>query len=72
MVFDNAKIGRAFNFMKGFASEVTLSFLQKLLTWSIMAFMASNFLKLAGLVANPLKKAISKEIFQYSFFYAFL
>ena len=72
MILDHAKLGSAFTFMKYLTSIVTLRFLLKTLTSNKMAFLTSNVLKLAGLSVNPLKKTISKNIYQYTFLFAIL
>ena len=64
MICDHAKLGRLFTFMKDLASIVTLSFLLKTLIRNKVTFLASNSVKLARLLVNPLKKTISKYIYQ--------
>ena len=61
MILDHIKLSRAFTFTKNLASAVTLNFLPETLIWNKTAFLASNLLKLEGLVVNPLKKTISKN-----------
>ena len=51
----------AITFMKYFSSVVSLTFLPKYLNWNKMRFPESNSLKLAGLVANELRKTFSKS-----------
>ena len=72
MILDHANLGRGFTFKKDLGSVATLSFLPKTLIWNEMAFLESNSLKLAGQAVNPLKKTISKNIYQCSFLYTIL
>ena len=72
MILDHAKLGHIFSFMKDLASIVTLNFLPKTLISNKMAFPASNSLKLAGLVINQLKKAISKTFTNIHFYIQFI
>ena len=72
MILDHEKLGHAFTFMKDLASVVISNFLPKTLIWNKMVLLASNSLKLVGLVVNLLKKTFSKNIYQYSFLYTIL
>ena len=60
MIISHIKLRRTLTFNKYLSNVVSLIFLSKVLHWNKMAFPASNLLKLAGIVANDLKKNISK------------
>ena len=65
MVLNHVKLGCAVTSMKYLTSVVSLIFLSKTLSLNNLAFLASNSLKLAEIVANVQKKIISKNIDQY-------
>ena len=65
MVLNHVKLGCAVTSMKYLTSVVSLIFLPKTLSLNNLAFLASNSLKLAEILANVQKKIISKNIHQY-------
>ena len=70
MTRNRVKLGRAVNFMKYFASVVSLIFLAKTLIWNKIMFPESSLLNLPELVVNEPMKSIYEKIYQYSFFYS--
>ena len=71
MHLNPVKVGRAVTSMKYLARVVSLILLPKTLIWDKITFSRSNSLNFTELVENELVKSISKEIYQYSFFYSF-
>ena len=69
MTLNRVKLRRAVTFMKNLASVVSLIFLPKTLIWNKIIFPASDSLNFAELVETELTKSISKNFYQYSFFY---
>ena len=65
MILDHIKLGCTITLMKDLAGIYSWSFLPKSLIWNETAFLASNLLKLAGMVVNQLKKKtkIFRKIF---------
>ena len=61
MTLNPLKLGCAVNFMKCYASVVSLIFLAKTLIWNKITFPASNSLNLVELVVNELTKSILKK-----------
>ena len=69
LTLNRVKLRRAVTFMKNLASVVSLIFLPKILIWNKITFPASNLLNFAELVETELTKSISKNFYQYYFFY---
>ena len=67
---NRVKPGRAIAFMNNLASVISLIFLPKSLIWNKIRFRLLNLLNLEELVVNELMKSISRNIFQFSFFYS--
>ena len=64
MALNLVELGRAVTF-----AEYPFNILPKNLTWNKIELQASTLLNFPKLVVNEVKKTISKNIYQYSFFY---
>ena len=69
MALNHVKLGHAVTFFKYPIGVVSLIFLPKTLIWNKITFLGSDSINFAELVENDLMKNISKNFYQYSFFY---